>query len=1003
MKKLQYATILLLLVNSTLLRAQQMVNSAKNHAQQKITGVVYRSDDGTTLPGVSIVIEGSTLGTVSNIEGNYAINYPGDSAVLVFKAIGFYSTQRKVGNDTLINVALEPENYMLDEVVVMGYGSTIRSQLTGSITKVKGESLQKVPAPTFEEALQGKAPGVFMVNSTGKLGESFNINIRGKSSIGAGNQPLYIVDGVIIQSNDMATPINQPLNLLMTINPHDIETIEILKDASASSIYGSRGSNGVVIINTKSGSYGQKSKVNVGVSYAISKETNRLDLLNANEYVELMSEAIVNSYDDEDGVAAIMDAFQIDTIINYDWQDEIYRGGKALEIYMNASGGTEKSNYYTGFTYSDQQGVLIGNNLKKLNGKLKYSNKINDFVEFTANFDLAHTDMDRVDNDNAYSTPMQMVAQPPIISPYLEDGEPNPDGLYYNSLLSLKYNEERNRLFRSLANLDLDIHILPRKLWFTTTVGSDIIYQKENSRLSPKTDAGGAAGAGEYRTVNNNNISIDNYFTYKETLSSHDFNIALGTSYQQNLYERAVFSGEVFPGDAYLDLDAAAENIGFGSLSRKTVFQSLFARGSYSYYDKYLLTASFRSDGSSKFGKDQLWGNFASASIGWIVSQEAFMENIPVLSFLKPRFSIGTTGNAGIPDFQHLSLATPLPYTRFPGVSADQLGITGLGWEKTTQMDLGVDFGFLDNRIYGEIDFYSKKTDDLLLFKPLPMTSGYSGVYENVGAIENRGVEIFISGKPMTGMLKWDVSFNVATNTNEVTRLNNILIYGVNAVEEGKPLGFFYLPEYAGVDPQTGDALYYTENGEKTPNYEESAFKMVGNPNPKWHGGLSNILKYENFDLNVFFQFVSGIDVYKADAKFMSSNGKELDNQTKDQLDRWQKPGDITDVPQARYNVANGSYPSSRYVYDASYMRLKDFTLGYTLPLQAIHKARLSFARVYVSAKNVLTFTQYKGADPEVSSPNAGQSTTAFTVEQGIDYYSMPQAKSITFGIQMTF
>jgi TonB-dependent starch-binding outer membrane protein SusC len=983
-------------------------------SQQKISGKVTSAADKEPLPGVNVFIKGTTTGIVTNADGVYTFEVPQDATTLVFSFIGMKTQEIAIAGQSVINVELETESRNLEEIVVVGYGTAIKSDLTGSISKVSGDDLQKVPSSTFESTLQGKTSGVLMTSTTGKLGEAFNIRVRGTNSITASNQPLYVVDGMIISSDDFGINTNQPMNPLITLDPNDIESIQVLKDASAAAIYGSRGANGVVIITTKTGRKGDKSSVDFGYSFSTRQPTHKIEMLNATEYIELISEAIENvdfwgdgNYGPGDGERFIRENYFYDRdTADTDWQDLAFKDHAfSHEAYLNVKGGSEKSTYFAGVSYSDQEGILIKNNLKRINGRLNFDHTVSKYFDVSAKINYAQTTLDRVSNDNAFATPMQMIAQAPITPAYLEeDGDPNPYTIYFNSLLAAKYNKSQVNTSRAIASFNSRLHFIPKVLTLTSQVGIENFAQREEERQSPKTDDGQPAGKGSYRNVQNVNMTADNYLTFKKIFSEvHDFTAIAGISYQEIKYTSGSIQAKTFPNDDFEDLAGASENSFFSSLNRTTTYLSYFARGNYKLNNKYLLEASLRRDGSSRFGSDSRFGNFYAISGGWIVSNESFMENLPYVSFLKPRVSYGETGNAGIPDFGYMNLVDAKHYTDKTGFYAFQIGKSDLHWEKTVQLDLGLDFGFINNRISGEIDYYQKNTSDMLLKRSVPMTTGYTGLFENVGTMKNSGIEFVLNATPVSRGFVWNINFNITFNKNEVTKLIEPITYEQNRVEEGQSIGFFYMPEYAGVDPDNGDALYYTATGTTTNDYAEAEFRNVGSPHPDYFGGLSNSFSYKGFDLTVFFQFVQGNKIYRMQGIYSSNNAGWLDNQTKDQLDRWQKPGDITDVPQARYGYSNGDRTSSRYLEDGGYLRLKDVTLSYNLPTSVTEKLFVQNMRVYVSGLNLLTFTKFEGWDPEVTRTGTRRSQSALNVQQGVEYYSTPQEKGFTFGVNVTF
>lgn len=988
-------------------------NLALSFGQQTINGIVTSAEDNQPLPGVNVVIKGTTTGVITGVNGAYSIEVPDENAILVFSFIGMTTQEMPLNGRTQINVLLEAEATGLDEVVVIGYGTAIKTELTGAISKVSADDLQKVPNTTFESSLQGKTSGVLMTSTTGKLGEAFNIRVRGTNSITASNQPLYVVDGMIVASEDFGINTNQPMNPLVTLDPNDIESIQVLKDASASAIYGSRGSNGVVIIKTKTGKIGKRSSVNFGYTISTRRPTNQIEMCNAEEYIELFSEAAENvnywgddSYGPGEGEQFIRDYFfyEIDTA-DTDWQELAFKDpAVSQEAYLNVTGGTEKGAYFAGVSYSDQEGLLIKNNFKRASGRLNLDYTVSKYLDISTKMNYAQTVLDRVSNDNAFATPMQIIAQAPITPAYLEDGEPNPNTIYFNSLLAEKYNYNQVNTSRVISSFSTDLHLIPETLTLVSMVGIDNFVQREEERQSPKTEDGLPAGNGTYRSLQNINMMADNYLNFSKSIGDiHDIEAVLGISYQEERYSVGGIQAKTYPNDAFQDMDGASENTYFSSQNTKTSYLSYFTRANYKLLNRYLVAASFRRDGSSRFGEDSRFGNFYSFSAGWIVTKESFMEALPWISFLKPRISYGETGNASIPDYGYMNLVSSQPYAGEAGFYPYQIGISDLQWEKTAQLDIGLDFGLINNRLSGEIDYYSKKTSDMLLNRSVPMSNGYVSQLENVGTMENNGIELVLNATPISGNFVWNVSFNITFNKNKVTKLIEPITYDESRVEEGQPIGFFYMPEYAGVDPDNGDALYYTETGETTNDYSETEFRNVGTYHPDYYGGLTNTFYYKGFDLNIFLQFVQGNEIYRMQGIYSSNNAGWLDNQTKDQLDRWQQPGDITDVPQARFGYDNGGRMSSRYVEDGSYIRLKDVTLGYNLPVSVSEKFFVQQMRVYVSGLNLLTFTKFEGWDPEVTRTGTRRTQTMLNVQQGVEYYSTPQAKGFTFGINLTF
>lgn len=1004
-----------------------VVFSITAYAQEKrVTGKV--TDETGPLPGVNVLVKGTTVGTSTDANGDFSITVYSDKDVLVFTFIGYVTVEEQVGAKTSLNISMTSDATQLTEVVVVGYGTQIKEDITGNIARVKGEELQNLPVPTFEQAVQGRAAGVFVETGNGKLGQGMKMRIRGASSVSAGNQPLYVIDGIPVTSQSQSST-NAETNPLVDINPNDIESLEILKDASASAIYGSRAANGVVLITTKRGRSG-KTAFNVNYLTGISKETNRREFLNTAEYVELLREAAkysgeiayIESRLTRNG-AGDPDSWQDPSSPEYvdtDWQDEIFRQGKINQFDLSASGGNDKTKFFASLSYSDQEGILIGNKLDRANARINLDQKATDKLSFGLNFSLTRTRNYRLSDDNAFSTPMQIVAlmpMTPVIDPRtgllsgalnLDTGTPNGNyPVYYNPLLDAAYGERLTSVFRNLGTVYAS-YDFGKGLVFRSEFGYDLLNQHEERYFGKETsrNTGYPNGWGTDGWTRVFNYTTNNFFQYVTTLNEkHTMDAVVGMSYQESSRDFSNLEGQQFPSNNYKELVSAATITAGTSRETRFSFLSYFARANFKLSDKYLVSVSGRVDGSSRFGEGNKYGFFPAVSAGWILSEESFLSESRVFDFLKLRVSYGLTGNAEIENFASLGLyAGDGGVAGVPGQRPTQLANPDLKWEQTAQFDIGFDFGFLNNRITGEVDYYIKKTQDLLLNVNLRGDSGFENQIQNVGNLENKGVELVINSANLVGNLKWNTSFNIARNRNEITNLNGQVIEGdfLSRAVEGEPIGIFYGPKYAGVDPANGDALYYGRDDDgnviTTNNINRAELMKVGDPNPDYIAGITNTFSYKNFDFSFLFQGVFGNQVYNGGGKFMTANGDFLDNQTKDQLRRWQNPGDITDVPGARLFGANGTGESSRYVYDATYVRLKNITLGYTLPDALTTKVGFSRVRVYASAMNLLTFTEYEGWDPEVNAD-----TYASNINQGIDFYSAPQAKIINFGLTASF
>ena len=990
-----------------------------------VTGKVTTAEDNSVLPGVSVQVQGSQRGTQTDASGNYSIS-TSPTSVLVFSFVGLVSQEVAVGNRSLVDVQLSADTRSLSEVVVTGYGTQSKRNLTGNIARVGGAEIANTPVTTFEQALQGRAAGVQVTSLNGKLGQGMQMRIRGSSSVTASNEPLYVLDGIPLTTQDQGTS-TAPQNPLADINFNDIESIDILKDASAAAIYGARASNGVVLITTKKGKIG-KTKFSVGYQMGSSKPTHLRDWLNTAQYVELFSEAVQNEIDAGNLPATYLTGSTYSRFTRYaagdrtgweagkfdtDWQAEAFQKAPMGQFDVSASGGDAKTRFFVSAQYLDQKGILIKNSFKRLSGRVNLDHKATEKLTLGVNVNLARTVNGRLSNDNAFSTPLQIVALPPI-TPVIDPRTNELSGnytLYYNTLLNRDFSSNVSTSYRTIGNVFAEYKFTDW-LKFRSEAGTDIYNLNEDQYFGKETsrNTGAPNGQGFSSWAQVTNYTTNNFFTLGQTFADkHDVDVTVGMTFQKSEASYNQVTGQEFPSNAYTKIISAA-NITAGSSSGSNFsFLSYFGRANYRFLNKYLLSVSGRVDGSSRFGANNRYGFFPAASVGWVISDESFMQDIPSLSLLKLRASYGLTGNAEIGNFDSYGLYRgDAGYAGVPGQRPEQIENPDLRWEQTTQTDVGLEFGFFSGRLSGEVDYYIKNTRDLLLNVNVPGTSGFRTQLRNIGNLENKGWEFVLRSDNTTGAFKWNTSLNLAANRNKILNLDGQVIEGgyLNRAVEGQPIGSFFGIEYAGVDQANGDALYYVNeerpdgtldrNTTNDPNVAQRT--ILGNPNPKLVGGISNNFSYKGLEFNILFQGQAGNDIYNGAGKFQSANGDFFDNQTVDQLNRWQKAGDITDIPQARLFGANGTAESSRYLQDGSYLRLKTATLSYTLPTSLTNRAKLDRVRLYVTGQNLLTFTKYTGWDPEVNTDYL-----AGNIGLGNDFYSAPQAKTIIVGINLGF
>lgn len=1022
-----------------------MLAFAQAQAQDRIvTGKVTATEDGSSLPGVNVVLKGTTSGTVTDTDGAFRISVPAGGETLVFSFIGLQTQEVAIGDRSIVDVSLNADVQQLNEVVVVGFGSQIKHDLTGNIASLKGDEIKNIPVPNFTQALQGRAAGVFVESESGRVGEGIKVRIRGAGSLTASNEPLYVVDGIPINSANLsssqtgATAANS--SALSSINFNDIESFEILKDASAAAIFGSRAANGVVLITTKRGKSG-KTAFNANFQYGFNSPTNdNRGFLNSQEYVDYYLAAArngaiyhFNRVPDQTDFVSEQEA--IDTYVGYmegrldrhaghtdwrnletdtNWEKEAFKKNPTVRIVnLSASGGSEKTRFYISGELSNNDGILVGNQFGRLSTRLNLDQEVSNSLKIGMNMALARTEQGRITQDNDFGTPMQIVALAPITPIYDENGElyNRPVTTYYNPLANFVYGTYNSITFRNIGSLYGQLK-LAEGLTFRSEFGFDVMTQNDDQYFGSKTQSAATNGFGQsdwLRVVNHN---ANNFFTYTKAFGSVAVDATLGMSFQKASSDQTQVRGQEFPADDFKKLNDAGEITGGFSFATQYSFLSYFSRVNLKVSDKYLFTASARVDGSSRFGADNRYGFFPAASAGWVLSSEGFLSDSDVISFLKLRASIGRVGNAEIPEFQALGLWGAGKYGGSSTINAVQLANPELSWEKATQTDVGLEFGFFNNRVSGELDYYVKNTTDLLYNTPVPGTSGFMNQVRNVGSMENRGYEVVINSvNMMSKNFKWTSAFNFSQNQNKVTALMEGVTQlpvndgrYVNSLLVGQPMGVFYGPKYAGADPNNGDALYYLENGETTNNYNDAANFILGSPNPKFLVGFNNTFTLGPVDFSVLLQGVSGNSIMNGGGGFMSANGDWLDNQTRDQLTSWKQPGDVTMVPQARFNlfgvIPNGVAASSRYVHDGSYLRVKTVSLGYNLPTTLLARVKMTSARLYVTGQNLFTFTDYPGWDPEVNADYRSQTSNS---NQGNDFYSAPQIKSVIFGLNIGF
>lgn len=970
-------------------------------AQQMSVKGSVKSATGEPVIGASVVVKGTTNGVATDMDGNFVINAP-HGATIVFSSVGYQKTEQKASSS--MSVVLKEDNELLNEVVVIGYGSVRRKDVTTAISSVSTQDIDRRPIISAGQAIQGKAAGVAVMQPTGQPGEEVQIRVRGTTSFNGSNDPLYVVDGV-------------PVDNLKFLSPNDIESMQILKDASSAAIYGSRAANGVVLITTKAGTKGA-AKIALNVQYGFEKVAKKIDVLNAQQYKELQ---------DEIGLVSIPDGLTDVT----DWAKETYRTGQTQNYQVSVSNGVKDLKYYLSGGYSKDRGILKSSFYQRYNFRANVEDQIRKWMKVSAN--LSYSDY------SGNSSPITgtgsnrggvvlAVVNTPTFAPIWDPNNPGQynTNFYGVNLTSPVENEARTKNnhdheTRLLASGDVLFTIMP-----DLTLKSKLTLDRRNAIsttfLDPLTTSWGRNQYGEGSDSRNMNtvITWDNVANYIAHLDKNTFDIMAGSSWTRSDYRNSWIYASHYRNDLIQTLNAANRISwdGTGTGGSQWAIMSYFGRVAYNFDSKYLLTANVRFDGSSKLDPSKRWGTFPSFSAAWRISSEEFMKNYTWINDLKLRAGWGQTGNqSGIGDYAYLQRYNIERIAWFkqaaegdatdyanavPIISQANLRTTDLKWETTNQTDIGLDLAVLNSRLTFTADYYFKKTKDMLMYVSLPSGAAVANnIVRNEGEMENKGFEFAVSSKNFVGDFNWSTDFNISFNKNKLTKLNlqkvyydgdaceNVNDYAVRN-EPGRPLGSFYGYISDGVDPETGELMYRDINQDGRITSSDRTY--IGDPNPDFTFGMTNNFSYKGFNLSIFLQGSYGNDVYNA-SRMETEGMYDGKNQSTRVLNRWQIPGQITDIPKAKFVMKNSTY----YVENGSYLRVKDISLSYDFRGNCLRKAGISRIQPYFTATNLLTITKYKGQDPEVNQwGNSGS-------VQGIDWGTYPHCRTFVFGLNVEF
>ena len=978
-----------------LIVAALLISSAAFAQQTKVTGKVV-DEQNEPVVGATVQVEGTTNGTATNVDGQFTLSV-NNGARLRFSYVGFKTLTVKASNG--MTVTMQEDANTLNEVVTIGYGSVKRKDVTTAVSSVSTKDLEKRPIVSALQGMQGMAAGLQISQANGQPGASPTIRVRGTTSLNGSNSPLYVVDGVPVDNVDY-------------LSSDDIDNIQILKDASSAAIYGSRAANGVVIINTKQGKAGV-TKIALNAHYAFNGVRDNQNSLNAAQYKELM---------DELGVVRLPNNLVDQT----DWKKEVYRVGNVQDYQLNITSGNDKLRYFLSGGYTGEDGVIRASNYKRYNVR---GNIINDISKWlTINADVAYSDYTYRGTGIISGTGsnrggvLASVIETPTYGPVWDPANPRQ---YYSNYYGVNVHSPLENIARTkdnksqynklLASGKAIVTLLPT-LKFTSTLAFDRSSGITTNFLDPTETLEGRNQHGTgYDSRSTGTIwTFDNTINWKKELGRHSLDMMAGSSWTNSRWSQSDINGSYYADAAIKTLNAANKIswTGTGSTASEWAILSFFGRLQYNYNDTYLFTANLRADGSSKLAPGHRWGYFPSFSAAWRVSQEKFMKNVSWIDDLKLRGGWGQTGNqSGLGDYSYLALYK-INRIQWFGTSGDAnavptrtksiLSNPELTWETTSQTNIGLDLTLLNNRLTFYVDYYYKLTHDLLMNMTLPTGGAEANTMVfNGGEIENRGWELAVSSKNLTGKLSWNTDFNISFNRNKLKSLKLTKVYPAAITTDhvhdyvvrntpGRPLGSFYGYIADGVNRETGELNYRDVNNDGIISANDRTY--IGDPNPDFTFGMTNTFAWKGLSLSVLLQGSYGNDIYNVSR--MDNEGMfDGRNQSTTVLRRWRIPGQITDVPKAGFDQRNSTY----YIEDGSYLRVKSITLSYDVPALALRKMHLTRLMPYISFTNLLTWTGYKGRDPEVN--QYGDSGTV----QGLDWGTYPLSRSFVMGLKVEF
>ena len=1001
MKKLTFLVCAFLLII-------QVVNAQT----KQITGTVTSADDGLGMPGVSVVIKGTTVGSSTDIDGKYILEAQA-SDVLIFSFVGMVTQEISVGSQTVIDVVLLTESIGMDEVIVVGYSSKAKDEIASAVSTVTGDQLSGLtPTTSVDNMLQGKAAGVEATALNGKPGTTATVKVRGAVSLntkgGDKSQPLYVVDGIFLDGDDLGS-----------INPNDIATMSVLKDASAAAIYGSRGANGVVVITTKGGNINQAPRISFSAKVGYGdKPDDPYDMMNSAQKIQYEEELGISWSDAEKAQYLAYD---------HDWQDDILKTAKIQSYNLSAAGGSDKSTYYMSIGYDENTGIVDGlDGYERISGRLNYTTQMTEKLKVGTNMAVSYsTSAEPRDRNNVQNPFSAMYSYSPYETVFRRDGDDNillddnGDPVYnlthqgFQILEAIKNNPEEERNIRAIGGIHFDYKISEEFSFKTKVSGTYDRYQRE-AYTQPGSVLDGYVGdpaaPGSKRDNGSDTFEYTwlNQVTFNKEFGDHKVDALVFTEYTKNKWHSYTLGSKGYASSLLVTQDNSSEATSASTSRQDFSLFSIAGAANYSYLGKYLVSVSIRRDGASRFGEDEKYGVFWSGSLAWNIAKEDFF-NLDYVDHLKARVSYGTLGSWDIPNYASQGY---YGFSAYGGESAavpnTNIGNKALTWEEQSTFDFGVEYSLFNGRVSGVMDYFVNTRTEFLFENPLPYEGGSYTQFTNAGEMQTRGFEFEVSGDVIkTKDFTWNMGLNMTFLDYEVKELNGqeqIIVDGNNVLKEGETPFTFYMPRYAGVDPANGDALYYDKDGNVTNVFSSgNSVALVGkSPLADMYGGLRTTFSYKGIDLTADFSFKQGNYVYNYMTYNQLSDGDNIfDNQRVDAANYWKNPGDTNVLPKPNQNT---NQVTDRFLQDASYIRFRNLTLGYTLPPSIVEKLNLTKVRIYVQAQNLHTWTDFEG-DPEVS-VGSGENQLGATqdfIPGAFALYSYPATQSIMFGIDIKF